>query len=165
LEDYGLDVKVLRALRRIIRSVDLYSSRLRAKYGITGTQLLCLVAIAEAGSATATRLSREIKLSTSTLVGVLDRLEARNLIKRNRDATDRRRILIELTDEGRQLVENAPSPLQANLANGLKKLPAREQESIASSLEKVVSLMEAEDIDAAPILETGTLNNDQNHDS
>lgn len=160
VEDNGLDVTVLRSLRRIIRAVDLYSSRLRSEYGITGTQLLCLVAISEAVSATASELSREIQLSASTLVGVLDRLEARKLISRARDIADRRRVLISLTKAGRDLVENAPSPLQANLANGLRKLPRSKQQAIALSLEKVVTLMEAEEIEAAPILDTGQLDRD-----
>jgi DNA-binding MarR family transcriptional regulator len=161
MEDPGFDVVVLRSLRRIIRAVDLYSSRLRSQHGITGTQLLCLVAVSGAGNATATELSREIQLSASTLVGVLDRLEAKNLIYRTRDAGDRRRVLISLTETGKSLVRNAPSPLQANLANGLKNLSKLEQEAIALSLEKVVGLMEAEELDAAPILDTGRLDQDE----
>jgi len=70
---------------------------------------------------------------------------------------DRRVVNVIATAKGRALADNAPSPLQDGLADALKRLSEMEQATIALSLERIVDLMEARDIDAAPILETGRL--------
>ena len=59
-----------------------------------------------------------------------------------------------MTAAGAELARRAPSPLQQTLANALNELPELEQATIALSLERVVQLMEAPEVDASPILET-----------
>jgi DNA-binding MarR family transcriptional regulator len=88
------------------------------------------------------------------VVGVLDRLESSELIHRERDKADRRVVNILSTNKGRELAASAPSALQDGLADALKELPQLEQATIALSLKRVVDLMEAGHLDAAPILET-----------
>lgn len=152
------DLRILRALRRIIRGIDLYSRQLATTHRITAPQLVCLLAVVERGPLTATSLSHEIHLSTSTLVGILDRLEEKHLIRRERGRDDRRVVWIHPTTEGARLADHAPSPLQQALASGLNTLPELEQATIALSLERVVDLMEVRHIETAPILETGPIN-------
>ena len=147
------DLQVLRSLRRIIRAVDLYNSKLRARYDLTAPQLLCLLNIVEAGSTHPAAIARNVFVSPSTTVGILDRLEARGLIARERDHTDRRVVNVTATARGRQVARDAPSPLQDSLASGLTRLPIRTQTTIARSLDKVVDLMEAEFAEAAPLLD------------
>jgi len=152
-----IDLHILRYLRRIIRSVDLYSGKLKTNYHITAPQLICLLAIVENGPVTATRLAARIHLSASTVVGILDRLEKKGFISRDRDDRDKRQVNIVATGEGHELARRAPSPLQDSLARALNKLSGLEQMAIAMSLRKIVDLMETEDFEAAPILETGHL--------
>ncbi|MFH1892219.1 MAG: MarR family transcriptional regulator [Candidatus Zixiibacteriota bacterium] len=154
------DLHILRSLRRIIRAVDLYSGKLKSQHQITGPQLICLLAIVEKGPLTATALAKSVHLSSSTMVGILDRLEKKELIHRTRDRKDRRQVNIVATESGMRLARNAPSPLQDGLARALSKLSDLEQATIALSLRRIVDLMEVNDFDAAPILETGQL--DQN---
>jgi DNA-binding MarR family transcriptional regulator len=152
------DLRILRAMRRIIRSVDLYSKELAVKTGMTAPQLVCLLTVVEHRSITATAISREIHLSPSTVVGILDRLEEKGLVKRERGRDDRRVVSVTATGEGDRIARRAPSPLQKTLADELAALPESEQATIARSLERVVSLMEAQHIDAGPILDTGPIN-------
>lgn len=152
-----VDLRVLSAIRRIIHSVDLYSRELAAKTRITAPQLVCLITLAERGAMTATTISREVFLSPSTVVGILDRLEEKGLVKRERMSKDRRVVTVTITEEGRKLAGSAPSPLQNRLTKALGVLPLPEQIAIAKSLERVVNLMEAQHIDAAPILATGPI--------
>ncbi|MGD2139958.1 MAG: MarR family transcriptional regulator [Burkholderiales bacterium] len=152
-----VDLRVLSAIRRIIHSVDLYSRELAAKTHITAPQLVCLITLAERGAMTATTISREVFLSPSTVVGILDRLEEKGLVKRERMSKDRRVVTVTITQEGRKLAGGAPSPLQNRLTEALSVLPLPEQIAIAKSLERVVNLMEAQHIDASPILETGPI--------
>lgn len=153
-----LDLRVLRSLRRIMRAVEIHSCRLAADHHITGPQLVCLLALRDEGPLTTSGLARHVHLSASTVVGILDRLEERALILRERDSTDRRRVNVSATVAGRELADQAPSPLQETLARALHELPELEQTAIALSLERIVTLMEAERIEAAPVLEAGPLN-------
>jgi DNA-binding MarR family transcriptional regulator len=151
------DVRILQSLRKIIRAVDMYSKKIADEHDITAPQLVCLLAIVEEETSTTKALAQRIHLSPSTVVGILDRLEKKGLVKRLRDTVDRRVVNVVATDKGRALADHAPSPLQDGLARSLKRLPEMEQATIALSLERIVELMEAGDIDAAPFLETGSL--------
>ena len=151
------DLRILEAFRRIIRAIDLHSRKLATDYRITAPQLVALNVIAEGNPLSTSEIARRMHLSPSTVVGILDRLETKEVIVRQRSTKDRRLVLVELTDAGRQLIADAPSPLQGRLTEALATLPDAEQEVIAAALEKVVSLMEVREIDAAPILETGPI--------
>lgn len=158
------DLRILRSLRRIIRSVDLHSRKLFMQRNITGPQLACLLAVNEHGQLTASSLAREVHLSPSTIVGILDRLEQKALVERHRSSQDRRVVIIKITQAGRGLADAAPSPLQETLANSLRSLPEIEQVSITLSLEKIVALLEADILDAAPDLETGPVIGDKSEE-
>ncbi|GGX31758.1 MarR family transcriptional regulator [Pigmentiphaga litoralis] len=148
------DLRILRALRRITRNVALHSKQLAAYSHITAPQLVCLLAVIESGPVTATALSRLISVSPSTVVGILDRLEDKQLIRRERSRDDRRTVFITATDAGRTLAAEAPSPLQKTLADALNALPELEQATITLSLERIVDLMEApRQTDSSPLLD------------
>ncbi|MBV6272302.1 MarR family transcriptional regulator [Alcaligenaceae bacterium CGII-47] len=147
--EQSYELRILRALRRITRSVALHSRQLAACSHITGPQLVCLRTVMQLGPMTATAISREVHVSPSTVVGILDRLEDKGLIVRERGREDRRIVFITVTDAGRQLVRDTPSPLQQKLAESLKALPATERATITSSLERIVGLMES-DVGIAP---------------
>jgi DNA-binding MarR family transcriptional regulator len=149
------DLRVLAAIRRIIRFVDIHGKQLAAEHGVTGPQLVCLAKLVEAGPMTTKQLADMVFLSASTLVGILDRLEARGWARRERSTVDRRQVFVHATDAGRELVARAPSPLQEALSRSLARLDESEQIAIARTLEQVVDLMQATDVDAAPVLETG----------
>ncbi|PLX78529.1 MAG: MarR family transcriptional regulator [Desulfuromonas sp.] len=151
------ELRILQSLRRIIRAVEIHSKKLSQNHKVTGPQLGCLLAIKEGGPLTTTRLAQTIYLSPSTVVGIIDRLEEKGLLSRQRNSKDRRQVLVGLTSEGERLVERAPSSLQDTLAEALKSLPELEQVSITLALEKVVDLMEADRIEASPVLETGPI--------
>lgn len=148
------DLWILRSLRRIMRAVDVHSRRLSAEYSITGPQVLCLQTVHEDGPMTATALAKLVHLSSSTVVGIIDRLEQKDCVLRERSLEDRRQILIHATDAGRDLLARVPSPLQDRLARGLAQLSEKEQNRLASAVEQIVDLLELPDFGAAPLLET-----------
>lgn len=148
------DLRILLALRRIMRGVDLYSRKLRAQHSITGPQLVCLLAVAKEGPMTVSALGRSVHLSASTIVGILDRLEAKGFVHRERDKQDRRQVYVSATDAGRAAAKSSPSPLQDKLAEALRDLPEQDQKAISESLERIVDLMGVRDLDASPILDT-----------
>ncbi len=148
--------RVLQSIRRIIRSADLYSKYISTRHGITVPQLVALLTVCEHGPLTVTRLGKLVHLSPSTLIGVVDRLEEKGLVVRERSGLDRRVVHLHATEKGRALASRAPSPLQQGLAQALESLPEEEQCLIATALEKVVELMETDAIlDAASVPATG----------
>jgi len=144
------DLRILRAIRRITRSIALHSRQLAAYSNITAPQLVCLSTVIEKGPLTATAISREMHVSPSTVVGILDRLEDKGLIQRERGREDRRIVFITATEAGRHLAAETPSPLQKKLAQALKQLPESEQAAITAALEKVVCLIDSETDVAQP---------------
>jgi DNA-binding MarR family transcriptional regulator len=144
------ELRILQSLRRITRALELHSRDLVASYNITGPQLVCLLAIREKGPLTPTMIAYEVHLSSSTVVGILDRLEEKGLVHRQRDRVDRRQVNVAATEKGLALANQAPSPLQETLARALNRLPELERIAIALSLERVADLMETRDLDTAP---------------
>ena len=149
-EKYG--VRILKALRRIIRAVDIHSRKLKSEFNVTAPQMICLYSLASNESLTLSTLSKDVDLASSTVNGIVDRLEAKKYVKRRRDAVDRRKVFVELTDAGRELTRKAPSLLQDRFSEALRGLPELEQTAIALSLERVVELMAAEALEASPNL-------------
>lgn len=144
--------RVFAALRQIVRAIDRYSRSLVTHCEVTGPQLVCLHVMQEEGPITSRALARKVHLDPSTLVGIIDRLEGRGFVERQRDTRDRRAIFLNLTEAGTRFVREAPSPLQATLAKKLERLPSQKQLRLADALEQVVHLMQAEDLAAAPII-------------
>lgn len=148
---------ILRSLRRIIRRIDISSREQEQGFGVTAPQLLCLIAVVEAGTTTQVELSERLHLGGSTINGVVDRLEQKGLLTRVRDPQDRRRLLTSATDAGRELVQRAPPPLHSRLVSGLGQMSGFERATIARSLEVLVDLLEARGLDVAPILVEGPI--------
>lgn len=148
------DLRILRALRRIMRAVDIYSNKLAHSHGVTVPQLVCMLKIRELGPLTLRELAQEVYLSPSTVVGIVDRLERSRLFTRSRSERDRRKVRIELTEEGQRMVASTPSPLQDSLSASLAELPEEERATVACSLERVLELMSVSHIpEVAPILD------------
>ncbi|MCB2192142.1 MAG: MarR family transcriptional regulator [Deltaproteobacteria bacterium] len=152
-----IEENILRSIRRIIRATDLHSRRLASEHQLTTPQLLCLRLLAQERTLTPGTVAKEMYLSQATVTGILDRLEKRGLVERRRDQTDRRKVSLHLTDEGRKAVEQAPLPLQERFASRLEALSDKERDEIDRVLAKVVDLMEAHEMDAAPLIAPGDL--------
>jgi DNA-binding MarR family transcriptional regulator len=155
--DGPVTVRVVEALRRIIRAVDLHSRALVQKYRLTGPQLVVLRAIADNRPTSVSEIARTVHLSQATVTGILDRLEARGLVSRARSTDDRRRVVVSLSPGAEVKLRSAPPMLQEHFIQRFLELEEQEQGRILASLERVVSLMEARDLDATPILATGPI--------
>jgi DNA-binding MarR family transcriptional regulator len=149
--------QILVALRRVTRAVDQYSRQLAQTYGLTGPQAVIMKALARDEGMTMGELARQVNLSQATVTDIAKRLEARGLLERRRSTHDRRRVGIRLTDNGRQLM-TAPLPLlQEHFVAQLHQLHDWEQTQLLSSLQRIGEMMNAQDIDAAPLLASGAL--------
>ncbi|MBN2802441.1 MAG: MarR family transcriptional regulator [Deltaproteobacteria bacterium] len=147
-----VETQIFRSLRKIIRAVDIYSQQLNARVGLTTPQLICLQTVVNLGNTTLSFLTKEVGFSGSTVTGIIDRLEVKGLIVRERSTDDRRKIFLKVTEQGKELVAKSPSLLQDKLSDSLRTLSGSEQDKIVESLERIVSFMEVENVDASPNL-------------
>ncbi len=142
------DVRILHALRQLVRILDINSRKLARERGVTSVQLFCMSTMALDGSDTATAIAAKVHLSSSTVVGVLDRLEARELVTRGRDVSDRRVVRVNLTDAGREVVETTLHPVQDLLERKFNGLTLAGATRIAESLESLVGMLDGDDAGA-----------------
>lgn len=145
---------ILVSLRRITRAIYLHSRDLESRFKLTVPQLVCLRYLETNGPQAPGKLAGHVFLSQATVTGIINRLELRGLVSRERKEADRRRVTVSLTEKGQQVVRHAPSPLQDRFIERLTSLPQEEQDLINQVLEKVVTMMEAHDLEAAPIMST-----------
>ncbi len=149
--------EVLIALRRVIRATDLHSKYLAKTTGLTAPQILVLQSIRDKGQITIGELASEISLSQATVTTILDRLEKRNLVYRERSEEDKRKVHAYLSDQAMETLKNAPIPLQDQFARQFVDLHEWEQTMIISALQRVAQMMDAQHIDASPVLDIGVL--------
>lgn len=149
---------VLSALRRVIRAADIHSKRLIKTAGLTAPQLLLMQAIKQhSKDTTIGNLAKHISLSQATVTNIIDRLEKRDLVTRKRSETDKRYVWLYLTQQGENLLESAPTPLQQSFIQQFTQLEEWEQHMILSSLQRLARMMDAEELDASPFLDIGAL--------
>lgn len=148
---------MLRAIRRIVRRVSEHSRNLSREAGLTVPQLLCLKAIGarDGEQVTVNMVGKAVSLSPATVSRIVDRLERGGLVIRERTAKDRRKVCLSLTPAGYERYQTLPKPLQDRFVERIEALGDAESARLLSALHRVVELMEAEDLDASPMLTPG----------
>ena len=149
--------EVLIALRRVIRATDLHSKHLAKTTGLTAPQILLLKSIHAKGQATIGELANDVSLSQATVTTILDRLEKRKLVYRERSTTDKRKVHVHMTEQAIETLKKAPIPLQDHFTRQFETLQDWEQTLIISALQRLAQMMDAQDIDASPVLDVGVL--------
>lgn len=143
------------ALRQILRATEISSRALAKSSGLTPSQLILLHVLAERDSVTPGVLAREVSLSQATVTALIDKLVARGLVARRKDTQDKRRVFVELSEAGRITLRDAPDYLQQRFEKRFDQLEDWEQSFLVAALERVASILDAEEIDAAPVLDVG----------
>jgi DNA-binding MarR family transcriptional regulator len=151
----AIEDQVIAALRRITRAIDLHSRGLLQQIGLTAPQLATLRAVQRLQPITVSALARSIHLSQATMTGILSRLEKRGLVTRLRSGSDGRAVVVQLTSRGADVLQVAPSLLQDRFRRELLQLQQWEQTQMLATLQRIASMMDAEDLDAAPVLAAG----------
>jgi DNA-binding MarR family transcriptional regulator len=110
---------------------------------MTVPQLVCLRQLAQNDQLTTGQLARRVFLSQATVTGILDRLERKELVNRERSQKDRRRVLISLTQAGERLIEEMPRPLQERFSQSLTSMSGKERVQLDKTLKRLVKMMES----------------------
>jgi len=147
--------QILTALRRITLAIDLQSRQLMRDSGLTVPQLVVLQTLSRNGPMPASALARAVSLSQATITSILDRLERSGHALRERSTTDKRVVHVSLTETGRAAIDAAPDLLRPGFIREFSKLESWERMMMISALQRIAELMDAEHLDAWPILAVG----------
>ena len=126
-------LRLARHLRREIHSL-----------GVTGGQVSLLVAIKQSPGITARELADRERISAPGMSGHLVRLEAADLIRRER-ASDRRRIGLFVTEEGERVLRSVKKRRTAWLAGRLEKLSPTERAAVEAALPALEKLLDGDE--------------------
>jgi DNA-binding MarR family transcriptional regulator len=149
--------ELLVSLRQVIRAIDIHSRKLNKQSGLTGPQLMVMQNIALLDAPLAKDIAKEIALSAATVTTIIDRLESRELVIRTRSKTDKRKVHLSLSEAGIILLSSSPKPLQDHFITRYQNLEEWEQSQLLSAVERIASMMDAEKLDAAPVLLVGQI--------
>ena len=145
--------EALIALRQISRATASDSRKLAKESGLAVSQLLTLQEIARVGSISPSRLAEQVSLSRGTMTIMLRKLEALGMISRAADQHDKRSYFVTLSEKGNAALAGAPTLLHEVFSLRFARLENWEQAQIISALERVAMMLEADAIEAAPILD------------
>ncbi|MCF1426854.1 MAG: MarR family transcriptional regulator [Shewanella sp.] len=157
--------QLLISLRRIIRAIDIHSKQLSKFAGLTGPQLMVMHQISQLDGPLAKQVADEINLSPATVTNIIDRLESRGLVIRIRSQSDKRKVHLYLSEQGKKVHKDAPRALQEHFIKRYQALNEWEQSQLLSAVERIAYMMDAEDLDAAPVLVVGNIHNPDNQDN
>jgi DNA-binding MarR family transcriptional regulator len=147
----------LRSIRRILRAAEQGGRKLATETGLTPSQVLVLQEIERRGETTPSVVAANLQFGQATVTNLVDRLMAAGFVTRQRNERDKRQVILRATVEGRAALESAPDLLQVRFRDRFEELPTWEQAMILAGLERLGQILGAEDIDAAPLIDTGVI--------
>jgi DNA-binding MarR family transcriptional regulator len=147
-------IEIIIGIRKIVRSLNLESKGLQKDYGLSITQLLCLGRLENTPDYQCSHkeLMDFLSLNSSTVTGIINRLEKRGYVVRVSSPSDKRSRNITLTASGLRLLQEAPNVLHDRLAKKLNEMSDDDKDMIKRSLGIITSAMEIRDIEASPLL-------------
>jgi DNA-binding MarR family transcriptional regulator len=127
-------------IRKLCQAEETFSKELDKEFNVSLPQLKCLIALDEDGPLPPSRLAPYVMANSSTVTGIIDRLERKNLVSRSRTSRDRRMVSISITEEGKALVQKVPFPIQPNTLRMLARLTAHERQGIIEALTRLTTM-------------------------
>jgi DNA-binding MarR family transcriptional regulator len=104
---------------------------------LTGPQLTVIKLLAGIGELSLTELSASMQTRNSTVTGIIDRMEAADLVRRARSEDDRRVVKIRLTSKGRSLARSVPIEPMSLFRQALETLTSEESRGLLRVLSKL----------------------------
>ncbi|MBT8361084.1 MAG: MarR family transcriptional regulator [Desulfobacterales bacterium] len=140
---------ITQQLRVLFKAVQAHSKRVEKLCGLSSAKLWMLHEITSAPGIKVSQLAKVLSIHPSTCSNMLDKIEDRELIYRNRSKTDQRTVHLYPTQKGTKLLSHAPSPPQGKLSSTLQKLSQPQLANLEKSLEVLLLALHFEDDKAA----------------
>ncbi len=137
-----LIVELLAAVRANQNATDQMDDAAARGFGVNRTDARCLDIVEQFGPITAGRLAEMAGLTTGSVTAVIDRLVAKGYLRRVADPADRRRVMVELTEELEQLAGRYYGPLAQQAFPFLSTYTNSELELIADFMRASTEIVE-----------------------
>jgi MarR family 2-MHQ and catechol resistance regulon transcriptional repressor len=124
-------------LMRATESMTARAHRQLSSFGLTFSQFGVLEALYHLGPMSQNKIGHKILRSSGNMTMVIDNLEKRNLVRRERNQEDRRFFIIHLTAEGNQLISTIFPSHAAEIARQLEVLTPTEQLTLGKLCKKL----------------------------
>ncbi len=133
---------VTKKLRIILKGVQAHSKNVEKTCGLSSAKLWMLREVDGTPGIKVSKLAAALSIHPSTCSNMLDKLEKKQLVYRDRSKTDQRSVHLYVTEEGRKfLVNNAPKPTQGKLSNALAQLSSTQLTKLESGLDALVQAL------------------------
>jgi DNA-binding MarR family transcriptional regulator len=130
-----------RATQAYQRATDGFDDEVGRRLGLNPTDLRCLDWLSE-GPMSAGELAEATGLSSAATTTLLDRLERKGIVRRERDTGDRRKVIVEMTQSGRELIGDLYGPLAREGSRGLARFSDAELEKVLAFLAEATELVD-----------------------
>ncbi|WP_372775814.1 MarR family winged helix-turn-helix transcriptional regulator [Mangrovibacterium sp.] len=146
----GIIIKI----RQIVRSINIESKKVQSDFGVSIPQVLCLDFLKQSPNYQASQkeIRDHLKLNSSTVTGIISRLEAKGLLARLPKSGDKRITYITLTSKGDELLLKTPDLLQQRLAQKLSKLTPDDLTQINGALDLLTQMLNISGMEVPPVL-------------
>src|SRR5215469_244728 len=124
-------------LSRCCRALSHIAERSIAETGLCLTDFAALEALLHKGPLTITAIQGKVLLASGSMTAAVDRLEKKGLIKRSPAPSDRRAKVLQLTPQGKRVVETAFRRHVAELASAMVVLNPSEMQHLHALLKKL----------------------------
>ena len=146
--------EILIKIRKIVRSINLESKKIQKEYGVSIPQILSLEFLnrSENYQSTQKALRDYLNLNSSTVSGIINRLERKGYIARLPKRADKRTTHIVMTSKGSELLKRTPHLLHEKLSQKLEDVPDNQYSSINEALDLIVDYLDIDGVDASPVI-------------
>jgi len=146
-QDDAQRARVAELSRELYRQATALAWAICESSGLHHTDAAALRALdAAAGEpVTVSRLGADLRLSSGAVTALVDRLEHHGMVRRQRDAADRRRVYVALTPKARQLGAELLAPIGERIQRAIGALDERELEAVAAFLSTLVATADEPD--------------------
>jgi len=141
--------EVVQNLRVILRTTQAHSRWIEKSTGVSGAQLWAMWELFATPGQKVSELSRTLSIHQSTASNMLDKLEEKGLIRRQRGGPDQRVVQLFLTSKGVELLSDAPRPAQGAIIDALTSLPDTELCKLNEGLSALLIHMKVAEQNAA----------------
>jgi DNA-binding MarR family transcriptional regulator len=124
------------AIRSLVREMRMNTRAIESKAGMSLAQLFVLHSLAEKSADSLNELAQRTATHQSSVSVVVTRLLHKGYVSRTPSEQDRRRVLLEITPAGREMLGNAPSTIQMRLIASLRAMAPGDPPVLASLLRR-----------------------------
>ncbi len=130
--------RIFDSIRRLVRLLRLTDRAAQSELGLSAAQLFVLHELGKTPSLSLSTLAEKTRTDQSSVSVVISRLVESGYVTRDRDRRDARRLVLNLTKNGRAVVEKSPPVAQQRIIEVLDRLPANERKRFADTFTRII---------------------------